>query len=422
MKRYAAAGLVAVLLLAAFSGVTYVGGEKMAILDPRFGEPEILSPGFHLHTPFLNRVTHYPLEPREVKGEVKVDTRDNLNFRVHYTLQLSPDPEALLALHARRAGRPLEPVLQQLSDEMLQKASAFLRADEILGNSTRERWLGSLYPPAKERGLKALDIQVTPVEPRVMVNAALVYQERNLPNAALQLGKLGVERFPMDPQVRYGLGRIYEHQGKAREAEDEYLQALLLDPSARDPMGRLIAMLLIRREFDRARRLLDAALEKDPASAPHHNWMGVVLQLEANYDDAEKAFQKAISLDPKNADYRAGLGALYLAKGETARAQESLKEAIRDKPNFALALYNLGIALAMEKKPAEAIPFFEQAQRSGPPSVGLLNALAKAYQETGQTPKAVQALQRSLRLQPAQPEQQKRLQKLKSERPSRKTP
>ncbi len=414
MRRIAVAALLVVLLLAVYSAVSYIGDKESAVLDPRFGDPVVLHPGFSLHAPFLSRVTHYPLDPRKVEGQVKVETRDNLNFSVRYTLTLSLDPEGLLALHARRAGRPLDVVLQQLSDETVQKAATFLRADEILGTAARERWLGVLYPPAKERGLKATEIEVAPVDSRALVNAALIYQDRNLPHAALELLQFGVERFPQDSRVHYGLGRLYEYQGKQKEAEEEYLQALLLDPVATDPMGRLIGSLLKRREFERAQRLLEAALDKDRLSAPHYNWVGVVLQLQAKYDDAEKAFRKAIELDPKNAQYHAALGALFLSKGDPAGAQEPLKEAIRINPNLTLALYDLGVALAMEGKSSEAIPFFEQAERVGPASVGLLNALAGAYRETGQTAKAIAALKRSLRLQPGQKNEQRLLRELES--------
>ena len=417
MKRYLLAGLVVLILLAVFSSVSYVGSRESAVLDPRFGDPEILGPGFSIHAPFLSRVNKYPLDPRKVEGQVKVEARDNMNFRVRYSLQTSLDPGTLLTFHARRAGRPLAPVLQQLSDETVQKAATLLRADEILGTAPRERWLGALVLPARERGLKALEIEVTPVDSRALVNAALIYQERNLPNAALALLRIGAERFPQDSLVHFGLGRLYEHHGRQKEAEDEYLQALLLDPVATEPMGRLIGALLTRREFDRAQRLLDAALEKDPDSAPHHHWIGVVLQLQAKYDDAEKAFRRAVELDPKSAEYRAGLGALLLSKGDPAGAQEPLKEAIRIEPNFTLALYNLGIALAMQDKPTEAIPFFEQAERTAPPTVGLLNALAKAYRETGQTPKAISALRRSLRLKPGQKDQEMLLRQLEAARP-----
>jgi len=418
MKRTVLAGLAVVILLAVYSSVSYIGRGQAAVLDPRFGDPVILRAGLGIHAPFLSRVTQYPLDPRKVEGLVKVEARDNMNFRIRYTLQASLDPERLLAFHARRAGRPLAPVLQQLSDETVQKAATSLRADEILGTAARDRWMGALHQPAGERGLKAVEIEVAPVESRSLVNAALIYQERNLPNAALELLSLGAERFPQDSLVHFGLGRLYEHQGKQKEAEDEYTQALLLDPAATEPMGRLIGALLKRREFDRAQRLVEAALAKDSASAPHYNWLGIVLQLQAKYADAEKALRKAVELDPKNAEYRAGLGALLLSKGDPAGAQEPLREAIRIKPNLTLALYNLGVALALEGKSAEAIPFFEQAERAGPPSVGLLNALANAYRETGQAPKAIAALKRSLRLKPDQKEQEKLLRELQSGRSS----
>jgi len=50
--------------------------------------------------------------------------------------------------------------------------------------------------------------------------------------------------------------------------------------------------------------------------------------------------------------------------------------------------------------------------------VGLLNALARAYQQVGDLPHAAAALKRSLALKPEQPEQQKLLQKLAGSRSS----
>ena len=418
MKRLALAAGATVLLLLLVSAVSRVGPNERAVLDPRFGDPVVLEPGIHFRTPLFSRLSRYPLSPRKVESEVRVETRDNLNFRIRYTLEETFDPETLLAFHARRAGRPLPLVLKQLADESVQEAAPFLRADEILGTALRERWLGVLYPPTKDRGLKALGIEVAAPDPKVFVNAALIYQQRNLPAAALRLARLGLERAPNSSRAHYGLGRIHELQGKQKEAEDEYVRALFLEPAAREPMGRLVGALLKRREFERARRLLQAALDKDGSSSPHFNWLGVTLQLEAKYDEALRAFDQAVALDPKNPEYHANRGALLLAKGDARGAQESLREALKIQPNHTLALYNLGVALALEGKPAEALPFLERAEQSGSPTVGLLNALARVYQETGQSAKAVLALQRSLKMQPEQPEQLKALRQLQLGRPA----
>jgi Flp pilus assembly protein TadD len=417
MKPWILLALLAVVLLAAFTSFARVGEKELAVLDPRFGEPRVLPAGFHFRAPlFLSSVSRYPLDPATVEGVVKVDTRDNLNFRIRYRMDLGYDSDTLLSFHARRAGRSLDEVRRRIADETVQRGCGFLRADEILGSATKERWLGALYPPAKERGIRVLEISADPVEPRVMTNAALVYQERNLPAAALQLARRAVEKYPEESRVHYGLGRVYDLQGMDQQAEEEYVQALFYEPAAREPMGRLVGKLLRKREFERARRLLDAALSQDRTSAPHFNWLGVTLQLEAKYEEAESAFRKATELDPKSAEYRANLGALQLQRGNPAAARETLAEAIRLRPDHTLALYNLGLAHILENRAAEALPFLERAETTGPATVGLLNALAKAYDEAGQPDRAIAALKRSLAMKPSQPDQQKLLKRLQGAR------
>ena len=412
MKRLVLIAVILLVLAAIFSSVSFVGGNEAAVLDPRFGQPRVLARGIHFHAPFLSRVTHYSLAPEKVSATSKLETRDNLNFKAKFSLDQSFDPDTLLTFHARRGGRPVEEVRRQVTEEVVRKAATQLRADEILGAATPERWMAVLAPPAREGGIRALGIKVDPVEPRAMVNAALIYLQRNLPAAALDLVQMAVKLYPQDPIAHYGLGRILEAQGKQAEAEGEYVQALFLDPAAKEPMARMVGNLLKKKEFARAQRLLTAALDKDHDSAPHYNWMGITMHLQARYDDSKRAFQKAVELDPKNAEYRANQGALFLAMGDSKSAEESLKEAIRLNPNYTLALYNLGVSIAEQGRNKEAIPFFEQAEKTGPVTVGLLNALSKAYKEVGDTPRAVATIQRSLSINPNQPEMRALLKQL----------
>ena len=144
MKRFALVAAVASVLLLALSGIGYVGGGEMAVLDPRFGSPEVWTRGVHFRAPLVSRVTRYPLAPQQVQSRVRVETRDNLNFHLQYTLRETVDPETLLALHARSAGRPLVPVLRQLSDEVVVKAAAFLRAVRLMVYAAIEKAGGKL--------------------------------------------------------------------------------------------------------------------------------------------------------------------------------------------------------------------------------------------------------------------------------------
>ncbi len=412
MKRIVAIATAIVSLAAIISSVSFVGGDEVGVLDPRFGDPVVLTRGIHFHLPFLSRVTHYPLSPVKVEAESKLETRDNLNFKARYRLEQSFDPATVLIFHSRRGGRPLAEVRKQVTQDAVQKAATQLRADEVLGAATPERWMAVLIPPCREDGIRPLGMTVEPVGARAMVNATLIYLQRNLPAAAMHLAQMAVGLYPQDALAHYGLGRVYEAQGKGQEAEAEYIQALFLDPAAKEPMARLVGDLLKRREFGRTQRLLSAALEKERTSAAHYNWMGITMQLQARYDDAKIAFQKAVELDPKNSEYRANQGALFLARGDYKAAEESLKEAIRLNPDFALALYNLGVSIAEQGRNQEALPFFEQAEKVGPASVGLLNALSRAYREVGDIPKAVSTIRRSLAINPNQPEQRNLLKQL----------
>ena len=141
MKRIVAIAAAVIALAALFSSVSFVGGDELGVLDPRFGDPVVLTRGIHFHLPFLSRVTHYPLAPVKVEAESKLETRDNLNFKAHYRLEQSFDPATILAFHARRGGRPLAEVRRQVTEDAVQKAATQLRADEILGAATHERSL-----------------------------------------------------------------------------------------------------------------------------------------------------------------------------------------------------------------------------------------------------------------------------------------
>ena len=66
-------------------------------------------------------------------------------------------------------------------------------------------------------------------------------------------------------------------------------------------------------------------------------------------------------------------------KGDLASADEKLRSALRIDPHSLAALNNLGIVLAREGKPAEAIPFYQEALRVRPGDLATKRKLAVAY-------------------------------------------
>ena len=66
-------------------------------------------------------------------------------------------------------------------------------------------------------------------------------------------------------------------------------------------------------------------------------------------------------------------------KGDLAAADETLRRALAIDPHSMTALNNLGIVLAREGKPAEAIPLYQQALKVRPEDLATKRNLAVAY-------------------------------------------
>ena len=66
-------------------------------------------------------------------------------------------------------------------------------------------------------------------------------------------------------------------------------------------------------------------------------------------------------------------------KGELASAEKNLRRALKIDPHSLAALNNLGIVLAREGKPAEAIPLYQEALKVRPGNAATQRNLALAY-------------------------------------------
>jgi cytochrome c-type biogenesis protein CcmH/NrfG len=95
--------------------------------------------------------------------------------------------------------------------------------------------------------------------------------------------------------------------------------------------------------------------------------------------------------------------------GQPDAAIALLRRAVDQDPKNAEALLYLAGALAASGRPAEAVPFFERALAVGPRSAMALNGLALTRLELGDRRGAAAAFRESLRLDPDQPDVERRL-------------
>jgi len=89
--------------------------------------------------------------------------------------------------------------------------------------------------------------------------------------------------------------------------------------------------------------------------------MGITYLEQRNLPMAMRELTQASELDPDNPEIDMMLGMAYKARGDLAKAEEHLRKAVRKKPDYADAHNNLGIVLADQDRPDEAVREFEAA-------------------------------------------------------------
>lgn len=89
--------------------------------------------------------------------------------------------------------------------------------------------------------------------------------------------------------------------------------------------------------------------------------MGRYHQEQGDNAAAESAFNKAIAVDPKNIDALNALGAIYGERGELERAAAMYWQVAEQAPRRAYLFNNIGYALYLQKRLAEALDAFKKA-------------------------------------------------------------
>ncbi len=125
-------------------------------------------------------------------------------------------------------------------------------------------------------------------------------------------------------------------------------------------------------------------------------------------DQAQQAFQRALRDDPSSAEAQYGLGSVYLSKGNASEARTCFERAIKLPASYPDTLpnawNNLGLIIAREGHPDQALPFFEEALKQSPDHIIALVNLGNAYRQLQRWTVAIETFQRALAIDDRDPE------------------
>ena len=150
-----------------------------------------------------------------------------------------------------------------------------------------------------------------------------------------------------------------------------------------------------------AQRAERAALALDQSLPTAHNGLGLILADAGDYRNAAAAFDEAIKRDPSNGAYLANLGNARRALGDLDGARQAYQLAVERDGSLADAANGLGVILVQEKRPAEAVAWFERAIANDPRFIEAQLNLAIALHESGQRDRALAQYRRVERLAPS---------------------
>ena len=399
--------IVVILVVAGLSCITWVGAGTAAVRESLGGKTVVLPPGPHLRVPLYHRVYRYDTTPFTLDEALPIVTRDQATFKLPCRIVARVSPGDVMTFHAGRSGRDTATYLEETVRGAILSAARARTSDDLFLPASVAALGQQVSSDLISRGISDEGLTIGRPGPQVLLNVVMDNLRRQYPATARKLVEAALKEDPHQALFHAAMGSVLEAEGNPGGAEGQYLEALYLDPTALEPMSRLFVLSMRKGDpqtVGRLERLLIASLQKKKDSPVHHDWLGQVAMRMGQADKAELAFTTAINLAPKTPEFRVSLGTLRVQQKRYDDARAAYEEALKLKPDHALALYNLGVVAAMQNRIDEAIGFFERAAAAAPPSVALLNSMAQAYEQKGDMPRAAEALRRSLKDRPDQPD------------------
>ncbi|MDA4126470.1 MAG: tetratricopeptide repeat protein [Thaumarchaeota archaeon] len=195
--------------------------------------------------------------------------------------------------------------------------------------------------------------------------ATLALLELVEPNEAYPNAKVAVSRaLSLNPQLaeaHTSLGLIrFQFDWDWEGAEDEFREAIKLNPSYAPAHHYFADYLKAMGRFDEALAEISKAQELDPLNLAINAGVGHVLYLSKQYDRAIDQYRKTVDLDPNFMLTHVWFGRPYLEKGMFAEAITELETGVRLSGEGTLALGMLGHGLASAGRKDEAMQVLEK--------------------------------------------------------------
>ncbi|ADO75082.1 tetratricopeptide repeat protein [Stigmatella aurantiaca] len=185
-------------------------------------------------------------------------------------------------------------------------------------------------------------------------------------------------------------------EGRLREVREAAAHQLSQHPDDEEALLALAKVALVDDRADQAEELLSRVKSEDTQGEVTLLRAAAAIQRK-DFSRAREHYQVLIRQPSPPAEAWHGLGVALLAQGKAAEAREAHEQAVALKPNQSGFRFELGVALAMEKRPRAAVHQFVQGLRLDARDARAYWALAQVLTQQGKVLLARRVLEAGLK-------------------------
>jgi len=203
---------------------------------------------------------------------------------------------------------------------------------------------------------------------------------------------------PNSARAHSALAMVYLYQGRKELLPQEARKAMELDPGEKDGPNLLAAYRQWNGEYEQSQALLKGLLAADPLFFPARSNYGENLRQMGNAAASIQEQQKVLEQDQKIIFPLVNLAMAHMTAGHIAEARETLTKALTFEPqNYQVRLF-LALQLAIEGRRAEALQAMSPDVLKYGELIMFASNVAEFYAVLGDRDKALEWLDRAVRV------------------------
>jgi tetratricopeptide (TPR) repeat protein len=247
--------------------------------------------------------------------------------------------------------------------------------------------LGRL-PQAAQSYQAALDLAPQHDDLEASIALARLMALYGPPERALELVKAAFQKHPNEPELfvlrAVARAQLKDLDGALGDAE----HAVALAPKNQDSIATLAGIYKARGETEKARALIERAVQDIPDSVEMHFTLAEIYADDGRIADAETQYRKIIELQPQQSSHRLRLAEFYAKANELDAAESTLRTALKDFPAERSVKLSLVEFLAARRGRDAAEGELKKMIAAAPEDYELQFELARLYRAAGENQKA----------------------------------